>query len=122
MTVHSDEVGRRVRRLLEFLRETVSAQSKPVRAYGPTTRIDWLYRRDRDVQVDANATAGDVIVRVGRVSVESPPQLPEQLVDSVQGPVDRAADRRHSRAEPVQPSPCCFGRGLPNGSRGRPTT
>lgn len=92
MTVHSDEVGGRVRRLLEFLRETVSAQSKPVRAYGPTTRLEWLYQRDRDVQVDVNATAGDVVVRVVRVSVEPPPQLPDQLVDAVQGPIDRTAE------------------------------
>jgi hypothetical protein len=92
VTVPSDEVGGRVRRLLEFLRETVSAQSKPVRAYGPTTRLEWLYRRDRDVEVDAKATAGDVVVKVVRVSGEPPPHVPELFVDLVQGPIDRAAE------------------------------
>lgn len=36
------ELRGRVRRLLEFLRETVSSQAKPVRAYGPSSQIEWL--------------------------------------------------------------------------------
>ncbi|MGU3435051.1 AAA domain-containing protein [Actinomycetes bacterium M1A6_2h] len=88
---NDEEVRGRVRRLLEFLRETVSSQSKPVRAYGPATRLEWLYRADRPVEVNETAAPGDVAVRVTRVSVDSPPVVPKTIAGQLDGRTDRAA-------------------------------
>ncbi|MFC7959665.1 AAA domain-containing protein [Rhodococcoides kroppenstedtii] len=87
------EVRARVRRLLEFLRETVAARSKPVRAYGPTTRLEWLYRPDRQLEIDRDAAPGQAAVRVPRVSVETPPAPSPEWSSCINGSWDDARRR-----------------------------
>lgn len=77
------ELRGRVRRLLEFLRETASSQSKPVRAYGPSTRIEWLYRVDRPLDIDDSAAPGEAAIRIRRTSVSPSPSLPVELNGAV---------------------------------------
>ncbi|MBY6363243.1 AAA domain-containing protein [Rhodococcoides corynebacterioides] len=86
------EVRGRVLRLLEFLRESVSSQSKPDREYGRKTRLEWLYRKDRLLDIDATAASGDVVVRIERVSVEPPPVLSAELEGHVSGAIDVATE------------------------------
>ncbi|MBY6540047.1 AAA family ATPase [Rhodococcus sp. BP-349] len=101
------EVRARVRRLLGFLRETVAARSKPVRAYGPDTRLEWLYRPGRALEIDTNAAPGQTAVRVPRVSVETAPApsptwsawVNGTLEDARKRPVvDPAIPREHREA------------------------
>ncbi|MCZ4278862.1 AAA domain-containing protein [Rhodococcoides yunnanense] len=73
------ELRGRVRRLLEFLRETVGAQSKPIRQYGTDARVEWLFDDARPLDVNTDVAPGDVAVRIPRTSIEQPPGLPAEL-------------------------------------------
>lgn len=73
------ELRGRVRRLLEFLRETVGAQSKPIRQYGVDARVEWLFDDARPLDVHTDVAPGDVAVRIPRTSIEQPPGLPVEL-------------------------------------------
>ncbi|MBY6414304.1 AAA family ATPase [Rhodococcus sp. BP-252] len=81
--VDDDELRGRVRRLLEFLRETVGAQSKPIRSYGTDARIEWLFDDSRPLDVNTDVAPGDVAVRIPRTSIEQRPSLPRGLADHV---------------------------------------
>ncbi|OZC50778.1 hypothetical protein CH267_22240 [Rhodococcus sp. 06-621-2] len=73
------ELRGRVRRLLEFLRETVGAQSKPIRQYGVDGRVEWLFDDARPLDIHTDVAPGDVAVRIPRTSIEQPPGLPVEL-------------------------------------------
>ncbi|WP_354560879.1 MULTISPECIES: AAA domain-containing protein [unclassified Rhodococcus (in: high G+C Gram-positive bacteria)] len=96
MSVTDDhELRGRVRRLLEFLRETVGAQSKPIRRYGVDARVEWLFDDARPLDVNTDVAPGDVAVRIPRTSIEQPPGLPaelEQWVDDTTTPPTVRAD------------------------------
>ena len=77
--VDDGELRGRVRRLLEFLRETVGAQSKPIRQYGTDARVEWLFDDARPLDVNTDVAPGDVAVRIQRTSIEQPPGLSEDL-------------------------------------------
>ncbi|WP_072804119.1 AAA domain-containing protein [Rhodococcoides yunnanense] len=77
--VDDGELRGRVRRLLEFLRETVGAQSKPIRQYGGEARVEWLFDDARSLDVNTDVAPGDVAVRIPRTSIEQPPGLPAVL-------------------------------------------
>ncbi|WP_081631917.1 AAA domain-containing protein [Rhodococcus sp. 114MFTsu3.1] len=77
--VDDGELRDRVRRLLEFLRETVGAQSKPIREYGVDARVEWLFDDARPLDVNTDVAPSDVAVRIPRTSVEQPPGLPAEL-------------------------------------------
>lgn len=81
--VDDDELRGRVRRLLEFLRETVGAQSKPIRSYGTDARIEWLFDDSRPLDVNTDVAPGDVAVRIPLTSIEQRPSLPRGLADHV---------------------------------------
>ncbi|MFI7171986.1 AAA domain-containing protein [Rhodococcoides fascians] len=77
--VKDSELRGRVRRLLEFLRETVGSQSKPIRTYGGNARIEWLYDDSRPLDVNLDVVPGEVAVRIPRRGIEPSPGLPESL-------------------------------------------
>lgn len=77
--VEDSELRGRVRRLLEFLRETVGTQSKPMRTYGSDARVEWLFDDSRPLDVNLDVVPGEVAARIPRRGIEPSPGLPESL-------------------------------------------
>src|SRR3954452_23321346 len=69
----------KVNRLIQFLKDLVTARAVPVRQV--TGHLDHLWLEEiRDLAVlDPEASAGDVLLRLSRVALEPPPGLPTQL-------------------------------------------
>ncbi|WP_037138693.1 AAA domain-containing protein [Rhodococcoides fascians] len=93
------EVRGRVRRLLEFLRETVGAQSKPIRQYGVDARVEWLFDDSRPLDVNTDVAPGDVAVRIPRTSIEQPPGLPAELEPWIDETTTPPTVKAHAPAE-----------------------
>lgn len=75
----------RVQRLMQFLRELVKARSKPVRHLRLHDDIVWLNEGRIAVSVDAEVSAGEVLVRSRRVALEEPPEVPQNLREWIKG-------------------------------------
>lgn len=73
-----------VARLMQFLREMVKARTSPVLDLAEHHEVQWLFPDLVPFQVDNTAVAGDVVLRSPRVTLEDPPELPEQLTDWVE--------------------------------------
>lgn len=68
---------------MQFLREMVKARTSPVLDLAEHHEVQWLFPHLVPFQVDNAAVAGDVVLRSPRVTLEDPPELPEQLTDWV---------------------------------------
>lgn len=90
----------RVLRLLQFLREIVTARTEPVLDYDDHLRIQWIDDEAGAARLDRNAGSGGVVFRAGRVDAVDPPELPKLLV----GLVDPAmvSDSRYRTLELVE--------------------
>lgn len=69
----------RVLRLLQFLREIVTARTEPTLDYEDHLRVQWIDGETGALRLDRNARAGGVVFRAGRVDVSEPPELPALL-------------------------------------------
>ncbi|EHI41023.1 DNA helicase [Rhodococcus opacus PD630] len=77
---------------MQFLRELVKARTKPVRDLRLHDDVLWLNEGRIAVSVDAEVTAGEVVVRSRRVALEEPPEVPRNLREWIKGdPSDSAA-------------------------------
>lgn len=77
------EVRGRVLRLLEFLREIVTARTAPVLRYDEHLRVQWLDADSGVGNLERAADAGAVVFRAAHVVTDSPPPLPAALLGLV---------------------------------------
>lgn len=98
----SQNVEGRVLRLLQFLREVVTARTEPTLDCNDHLRIQWIDDESGVAHFDRGARPGAVVFRAGRVKVDEPPELPELL----HGLVDPAmvADSRYRALDLKEPT------------------
>ncbi len=79
----AQEVRGRVLRLLEFVREIVTARTAPVVDYDDHLRVQWMDADSGVAHLDRTATGGSVVIRAAHAALDAPPPLPRTLVGLV---------------------------------------
>ncbi len=100
LTEGHEELTDRVLRMLQFLREIVTARTEPVLHYEKHLRVEWLQADSPASHLDASAEQGGVVLRARRVEFEEPPKLPEILEGFVD--TEMVADSRHLDIELIE--------------------